>query len=359
MEEQVYKWQGQPFEEIMGTTIMIPVKRINPDPKNLREIFEQEEIVALGENMKEIGQMDAIKVFPKTDRDGVWHGAFDLHDGERRWRAARATGIKYLRAVVEAKPSDEDLTFKRIARVLQTESLKPEEKVRALEKTLRDLGILDKPEEWEKYRDKLGASKERFSEIVRVIRLPDRLRNMMFSGSMSYTIAQAVGRLPKSRQEDAARFILANKLYGRYVVTEFIPYLLEYPEASYAQAFEHTKVGGWRGYTKAPSKSELKPDYEKVIDEFLRACVKWERALEAFIASGVVKEIKGKTLSPYRLKDGLRRINELSQGLLWQVVDMGGGIRRLRQDGARLTDNKKTLGEVTTLEEEKKEESRD
>lgn len=340
MDKEIFCWQDQPLENIIGKTILIPIERIVPDIKNLRETFDQKEIIALGENIKEIGQMDAIKVFSKMGSDGKWHGDFDLHDGERRWRAAKLTGIKYLRAEIENKPLEEDLIFKRIARVMQTESLKPEEKVLAMEKTLKDLRILDKPEEWEKYRDKLGASKERFSEIVRVIQLPEKLKELMFSNVMSYSIAQAIGRLPKSCQEDAAKFILANKLYGRYVVTEFIPYLIENPEASYAQAFEHTKVGGWRMFTKKPSKSELKPDYEKVIDEFLNSCVTWERAWDKLVASRILFEIKGKTLSPYRLKDRLGRIIELAEQLLIEIYDKGGGIVSISSSETKLLDTK-------------------
>jgi ParB/RepB/Spo0J family partition protein len=340
MDKDVLNWEEQPIEQIIGKTVLIPVEKIIPDLKNLRETFDEREIMALGENIKAIGQMDAIRVFPKTGSDGNWNGCFDLHDGERRWRAANAIGIQYLKAIVEVKPSEEELIFKKVARVLQTESLKPEEKVRAVEKSLRALNILDKPQEWEKYRDRLGPSKERFAEIIRVMQLPEKLQDLMFSGVMNYSIAQAVGRLPKSRQEDAAKFILANKLYGRYVVTEFIPYLLEHPESSYAQAFDHTKVGGWRMFTHQPSKSELKLDYEKVIDEFLNSCVKWERAWDKLVASGILFEIKGKTLSPYRLKDSLGRIIELAEQLLIEIHDTGGGIIGISSSDTKLLDHK-------------------
>jgi|WetSurMetagenome_2_1015567.scaffolds.fasta_scaffold151833_1 ParB/RepB/Spo0J family partition protein len=336
MENEIFYWQGQSVETLIGKTVAIPIEKIVPDERNLRETFDEKELIALGENIKEIGQMDAIKVFPKTEKNGKWVGIFDLHDGERRWRAAKLTGIKYLRAEIENKPFEEDLIFKRIARVLQTESLKPEEKVLAVEKTFGDLGILDKPEEWEKYRDKLGASKERFAEITRVIQLPSKLRDLMFSNLMSYSIAQAVGRLPRNRQEDAAKFVLTNKLYGRYVVTEFIPYLIENPEASYAQAFEHTKVGGWRMFTKKPSKSELTPDYEKIIDEFLNSCVLWERAWDKLVASKILHEIKGKTLSPYRLKDSLSRVIELAEQLLIEIYDSGGGVVKISAKKTKL-----------------------
>jgi len=324
METEIIKWEDQPVENLIGKIVLIPVDRIRPDPKNLREEFDAEEIAALGANIHEIGQTDEIRVFPKRGENGAWTGAFDLNDGERRWRAAVSTGIKYLRAVVEEKPSEEDLTFKRIARVMQTQSLKPEEKVRALEKTFVDLGILDEPHKWDKYRERLGPSKEKFSELVRVIQLPQRLRQLMESGVMSYTIAQGIGKLPKSRQEDAAKFVLSNKLYGRYVVTEFIPYLLEHPDVSYAQAFEYTKVGGWRQYTKQPSKPELENNYESVIEEFLESCVKWERAWEKLVSSGLTQKLKGKSLSPYRLKDGLNRVIELAERLQIEIFDTGG-----------------------------------
>jgi len=304
------------WREILGKIMDVDISQIEPDPENLRELFEPEEIEALGRNMLEVGQLDEIRVFPKFDGDRDWNGRFDLYDGERRWRAAKAVGFKKLRALVEERPSEEELTFKKISRVMQTESLKPNEKVFALEKTFARLGILEKPAEWDKYRKKLGPGQERFAELTRVLKLSPSLRQLVDRGVMSYTISHAVGRLPQEKQEETARYILAHKLHGRYVSTELIPYMVENPDATFAQAYEHTRVGGWRQYTKRPGKQDLEESLSDVLDSFLDACVRWERAWEHLVETGLIFQLRDSDNSKYRLSQNTQRMIERCDAIL-------------------------------------------
>jgi len=45
--------------------VEISVASIQPDAGNLRKIFDQEELQALADNIKEHGQLDPIQVFEK------------------------------------------------------------------------------------------------------------------------------------------------------------------------------------------------------------------------------------------------------------------------------------------------------
>lgn len=58
------------------SVVDIPIMSIRPDSDNLRKSFDTDDIVALGINMKELGQLEPIKVFPNDD------GTYDLLDGE-------------------------------------------------------------------------------------------------------------------------------------------------------------------------------------------------------------------------------------------------------------------------------------
>ena len=77
-----------PVAALVGTTIEVEVARIEPDPENLRDTFDEDDLRDLGKNMQQVGQLDEITVFPLLDAAGRWTHKFDLHDGERRWRAA-------------------------------------------------------------------------------------------------------------------------------------------------------------------------------------------------------------------------------------------------------------------------------
>ncbi len=74
------------------------------------------------------------------------------------------------------------------------------------------------------------------------------------------------------------------------------------------------------------------------------------RLQDKLIATGVVKEIKGKKLSPYRLKDGVNRVRELAEGLLLELFDAGGGITSLPPSPTRkLLENNPSLKKKSKL----------
>ena len=83
----------RPNSEWYGALADIPVDLIRPDPDNLRTEFDESDLLDLGRNIEQVGQLDAITVFPILDEDGEWLGYFDLHDGERRWRASQLVGL--------------------------------------------------------------------------------------------------------------------------------------------------------------------------------------------------------------------------------------------------------------------------
>ncbi len=312
-----------PPDEWYGEFADIPVKLIKPDPENLRTEFDESDLLDLGRNIKQVGQLDAITVFPILDDDGKWLGYFDLHDGERRWRASHLVGLSNLTSKIVPRPSRQDLMFKKVSRVMQTRSLSPETKLVGLEKALTDLDVIDDPDRWESYRSKLGGGSD-WPQLVRVLRLHPRVRAMFVDGLINFTIAQSVGRLARERQEPLAQFVVVNKVNGRFVSTEMVPYLLKNSEASPAQAFEHARVGGWRQFTQSPYGKGAAPPIEEQAERFLGACVTWERAWESLIMDGLTSEIRGSPQYIYRLKEACRRLGERTAGLLENLESTGG-----------------------------------
>ena len=315
LDRELGELENKDVGRLIGRVIDLPLKRISPDPENLREVFDADDIKDLGLNMKRIGQLDDITVFPKENSEGKWTGHFDLHDGERRWRAAQMVGIPTLRAKVIKRPSDRDLLLKRTSRALQTRVLEPEMKMQAVEKALRELGVWDKPDLWESYREQLGGGAE-WPQIIRTLRATPLIKQMLDKGTINFTLAQSIARLLQSRQDEAAKYVVINKLSGRFFSTQMVPYLIENPEASLAQAFEHTRVGGWRQYTKSPYQRGEEPPTEEQIEKFLDACVEWERAWEVLVHTGLIFKIIGNTNYESRIRDTLSRLEERVQATL-------------------------------------------
>ena len=342
LDEEFIKLQGREISQLIGKVIDVPIDRISPDLENLREVFDVDDIRDLGLNMKSIGQLDEITVFPKENSEGKWTGDFDLHDGERRWRAAKMVGIPILRAKVVERPTHRDLLLKRTSRALQTRVLEPEKKMEAMEKAFRELGVWEMPDLWEDYREQLGGGAE-WPQIVRILRARPLLRQMLDDGTINFTLAQSTARLPENRQEEAAKYVVVNKLSGRFFSTRMVPYLLENPQASLAQAFEHTRVGDWRQYTKSPYQRGEEPPIEEQLEDFLEACVNWERAWEIVVHTGLIFEIIGNMNYESRIKEALYRIVERVQATLKKVESTEAGTTG---SGGMLS-NRKLIGDAS------------
>jgi hypothetical protein len=188
-------------------------------------------------------------------------------------------------------------------------------KMQAVEKALRELGVWDKPDLWESYREQLGGGAE-WPQIIRTLRARPLIKQMLEEGTINFTLAQSIARLPQTRQDEAAKYVVLNKLSGRFFSTQMVPYLIENPEASLAQAFEYTRVGGWRQYTRSPYQRGEEPPTEEQIEKFLDACVEWERAWEVLVHTGLIFKIIGNTSYESRIRDTLSRVEERVQATL-------------------------------------------
>jgi len=291
--------------------VEIPTASIRPDPENLRKSFDNDDIVALGINMEELGQLEPIKVFRNED------GTFDLLDGERRWRAASAVGIPTLQAIVEERPSKETLVCKRISRALQTKGLSKQEEVRAIEEALADLAIRDNPQKWSDYADKLGGNLAKVRERMRVANLPSDLRRRFDAGELEYSMALHLARIPDfSKQKKVNQFISEHDLTARFAATQFIPKVLEKPDIPLVAAYDLARhEERWR-YAK-PSKTLIsEPTTTDKLDEVIGSLIIAEQKLEEAAASGDIAEISA--YEPYRvmLLDAVNRLIDILNAFL-------------------------------------------
>ncbi|MBA7657938.1 Nucleoid occlusion protein [subsurface metagenome] len=266
--------------------VEIPIASIRPDPENLRKSFDNDDIVTLGINMKELGQLEPIKVFPNEG------GTFDLLDGERRWRAASAMGIPTLRAIVEERPNKETLICKRISRALQTKGLSKQEEVRAIEEALADLGIRDNPEKWSDYADKLGGDLTKVRERMRVANLPSDLRKRFDAGGLDYSMALHLARIPdSSKQREVTQFVTEHDLTTRFAATRFIPKVLESPDIPLMAAYDLARHEERWPYAK-PTKTLISEQTTvDKLDELIGSFIIAEQKLEEAAASGDITEI--------------------------------------------------------------------
>jgi ParB family chromosome partitioning protein len=118
------RWQGVAKSK---NAAEIPVEKIDRDPDQPREAFDEEGLDRLAESMRTRGQLQPIRV-----RWDEGRGIYAIICGERRWRAARRAGLTTMTAIVVDEPIDpaELLSIQLIENALR-EDLKPMEQARA------------------------------------------------------------------------------------------------------------------------------------------------------------------------------------------------------------------------------------
>jgi ParB family transcriptional regulator, chromosome partitioning protein len=105
----------------------IPTSKVDRDPEQPREVFDDESLARLAESLKIRGQLQSIRV-----RWDEGRGVYVIIAGERRWRAAKMAGLAIISAViVEGEIDAPELLALQLVENCLREDLRPIEQARA------------------------------------------------------------------------------------------------------------------------------------------------------------------------------------------------------------------------------------
>jgi ParB family transcriptional regulator, chromosome partitioning protein len=327
--------------------VEIPVASVQPDPGNLRTVFDQDELQALAENIKEHGQLDPVQVFERVA------GTYDLWDGERRWRAVQLVQLPTLRAIVVARPSEVDLLCKKISRFMQTKTLSKPEEVRALEQGLKSLGVFDKPDKWPTAAKKLGVPTGLLRERMRITKLVPELRAQFESGELNYSVSHTIGKIEQAPlQKKIADFVIKEGVHDRFAVLQFIPKVLENPKRSLIESYDLAKSEEQYRYSTPRKKEEVPAEIEKRIDDMLddfRKCLRW---LEAAGRQDLISHLTPENFNTRRVLTTLRHVSSMSGAFISAYDQRYGGAEspRVTRPQRQLMGSSKLLDDLKEKE---------
>ncbi len=128
-EERIPAPEGSYFAEI-------PIEEITPNPRQPRQVFDEDDLAELVSSIQEVGLLQPVVVRP------LEHG-FELVMGERRLRASKAAGLGAIPAIV--RPTQEhDLLRDALLENLHRVQLNPLEEAAAYQQMLDDFGCTRK-----------------------------------------------------------------------------------------------------------------------------------------------------------------------------------------------------------------------
>jgi ParB family transcriptional regulator, chromosome partitioning protein len=164
----------------------IPIELIHRNPNQPRWVFAEAELDELAASIQEKGVLQPILVRKAPGMEGH----FELVAGERRWRAAQMASFLTLPALVRDLDDIQVLEIGVIENV-QREALNPIEEATAYEQLIEVHGRTQS-----QIADAVGKSRAHVANAVRLLDLPDGIRNYLLAGSISAGHARALLSAP-------------------------------------------------------------------------------------------------------------------------------------------------------------------
>jgi ParB family chromosome partitioning protein len=209
----------------------VPMAAIVPNPRQPRQVFDEDALAELAHSIREFGLLQPIVVRPLPAEPAIRHlpaepaigklpaepaigqvgtGRYELIMGERRWRAAQLAGLDCIPAIVRGTADDamlRDALLENIQRV----QLNPLEEAAAYQQLLEDFGVTH-----EQLASRIGRSRPVITNTIRLLRLPVAVQRRVAAGVLSAGHARALLSLDESfAQETLAARIVAEGLSVR------------------------------------------------------------------------------------------------------------------------------------------------
>lgn len=250
--------------------VEIRIDEIRPNPYQPRKEFDQDALNELADSIRTHGIFTPLLVRKSVQ-------GYDLITGERRLRAARIAGLTTVPAI-SVEFTDEQMMEISILENVQREDLNPIEEAAAYDSLVRKLGYTQ-----EKLAERVGKSREYCANIMRLLKLPSEVQQMVVDKKLTMSHVRPLLSLRDEDQiYEAAQQVLKQKMSVREV-----------------EAYVHNLSG-----------TEVKPQKKKIHTEKDPWIRDLENRMQQKLSTGVSVSKKSITIS-YTDTEDLNRILDL------------------------------------------------
>lgn len=165
--------------------IHLPIEYIRPNPYQPRRHFSEEDLKELSDSIKSVGLIQPITV--RVIKDG-----YELVVGERRLRAASIAGLKEIPVMLVNMNDQESATVALIENI-QRDDLNFFEEAIAFERLMKD-------QQWtqKEIAEMLGKKQSTISNKIRLLAIPQPIRDMLIKHQLTERHARALLKLDKT-----------------------------------------------------------------------------------------------------------------------------------------------------------------
>lgn len=182
---------AQPAAEPVDAVRMLPIHLIDPNLEQPRRKFDEAALNELAASIKAVGVLQPIIVCPNGER-------YTIIAGERRYRASRLAELAEIPAIVRDWDNQRRLEAALIEN-LQRDDLNPLEEAMGVRRLMDETGLTQ-----EKVAERLGKSRPAVANLLRLLNLPDSVKQLLADGKLSAGHARALVTVDARRQVQLA-----------------------------------------------------------------------------------------------------------------------------------------------------------
>lgn len=187
-----------PAAESRAGAAEVPVAHVSTNPHQPRQAIDEESLAELVASIREHGVIQPLVVTQVGDE-------YQLIAGERRWRAAQLAGLTTVPAIIKETTPQEMLELALVEN-LQRADLNPLEEAGAYRQLMDVFGLTQ-----EEVAERVGKSRTAVANTVRLLRLPDDVKEALAAGRISEGHARALLALPTAQLQRQALAVIENR----------------------------------------------------------------------------------------------------------------------------------------------------
>ncbi len=267
-------------EESGNGILEVDINKVEPDRDQPRKNFDEDELEALADSIKQHGIIDPILVQDKGDY-------YEIVGGERRWRASKIAGLKKVPVFVREYTDKEKLAIALIDNT-QRVNLDPIEEATTYKRLMDEFELTQ-----DEVADLISKSRPAVANSLRLLNLSPEVQELLSQKVISSGHARALlGIKDQEKQSEYANVIIDKQLSVREVEKEI-------------------KKMQSEGSKPAPKKKELDPQLVAVYSDLEEKLKQSTGTKVSIIAKD---NSKGKIEIEYYNQDELERIVDMLQG---------------------------------------------
>lgn len=168
------------FVQTGENNTMVSTNRLMAGKFQPRSDFDEASLRELADSISKTGIIQPIIVRPKSD------GNYEIIAGERRWRAAKMIQLPSVPVVIK-EIADKDVMEMGIIENVQRQDLKPLEEAQAYRRLLGEFGYTQ-----DDLARTVGKSRSHITNLLRLLSLPEVVKNQLNNGQISMGHARAL-----------------------------------------------------------------------------------------------------------------------------------------------------------------------